>query len=120
MKPYVLQELDISPLAVINNVAFYIQLYQIHNQYANDLFRELILPKTQHADLSLVSSWNGPPSPPCLSAEGARQAFNALHHLHSHISVRTNTHNMLQSPLAGFQMPNACLINTNTDSLAHA
>lgn len=39
MKPYVPQEMDISPLAVINNVTFYIQLYQIHNQYANDFFQ---------------------------------------------------------------------------------
>ncbi len=54
MEPYVPQELDISPLAAINNVTFYIQLYQKHNQYANDFFGEPILPKTQHADLSLV------------------------------------------------------------------
>lgn len=37
------------------------------------------------------SSFNSEQAP-CLSTESARQAFNALHHLHSHMSLHTNTH----------------------------
>lgn len=107
-------------LGCYKNITYCIQLYQTYNQYANYFFSELILPKSQYADLSLVLLWNSP------STEHARLDFNALHTTSTEISACTQTHtqrdacNMLQSPLAGFQMPNVCLIDRETNALTHA
>lgn len=112
---YVPQELNISLLAVINNITFYIQLYQIHHQYAN-YYLLLILPKKQqHADLSLVLSWSGPPVPP--QRVPGRLLMHFTTSTHTWVCTRTHTEGCLQyASKPPSRLPNAkCLPNKYRD-----
>lgn len=121
------QELDISPLAVINNGTSYIKFYQIHNQYANYILGSKFCQKTQHADLSLVLSWNRPPVSP------QRVPGRLLMHFttYTHISVCSQTHTegctiCFKSPPSWLPnakcLPNKCkhkCINTHIMTCCH-